>query len=196
MLLDELDKELERRGHKFCRYADDCNIYVKSKRAGEWVLKSITKFLGYSYYYNKEGVQLRVHPKSFEKLKNKIRQVINRNVSMNFKERVKKLAQTTTGWVNYYKLANMEKKLKEIDEWTRRRLRACIWKTWKKVKTRFKYLMKLGIPKPKAWEYANTRKGYWRIPQSPILSKTITNQRLINHGFKSLSEQYKKIRLS
>lgn len=220
ILLDELDKELEKRGHKFCRYADDCNIYVKSKRAGERVLKSITeflekelklkvnqeksavasptrrKFLGYSYYYSKEGIQLRVHPKSFKKLKNKIRQATNRNVSMNFEQRLKKLAEITTGWVNYYKLANMEKRLKEIDEWARRRLRACIWKTWKKTKTRFKYLIKLGVPKQKAWQYANTRKGYWRISNSPILNKTITNQRLINHGFKSLLQQYKKIRLS
>lgn len=220
ILLDELDKELEKRGHQFCRYADDCNIYVKSKRAGRRVLESITKFLektlkltvnqeksavasptrrkflGYSYYYRRNEIQLRVHQKSFTKLKDKIRRVTNRNVSMNFEWRLKKLAQITTGWVNYYKLANMEKKLREIDEWTRRRLRCCIWKTWKKTKTKGKNLMKLGVPKYKAWEYANTRKSYWRISNSPILNKTITNQRLINHGFKSLSKQYKKIRLS
>lgn len=220
ILLDELDKELEKRGHQFCRYADDCNIYVKSKRAGKRVLESITKFLeknlklkvnqeksavaspirrkflGYSYYYTKDGIQLRVHQKSFTKLKDKIRKVTNRNASMNFEWRLKKLAQITTGWVNYYKLANMERKLREIDEWIRRRLRCCIWKTWKEVKTKGKNLMKLGVPKSKAWEYANTRKSYWRISNSPILKKTITNQRLINHGFKSLSKQYKKIRLS
>ena len=90
----------------------------------------------------------------------------------------------------------MRIKLEELDKWIRRRLRACIWKTWKKIKTRFKNLKKLGIPENKAWEFANTRKGYWRIAASPILNKTITNQRLISHGFKSLTSQYKKIRLS
>lgn len=220
ILLDELDKELQKRNHKFCRYADDCNIFVKSERAGKRVLKSITqflekrlklivnqgkstvapackiKFLGYSYYYSKGKAQLRVHQCSFEKFKNKIRIATNRNVSMNFQYRLKKLAETTTGWINYYKLANMEKRLKEIEEWTRRRLRACIWKTWKKIKTRFKNLMKLGVKRQKAWEFANTRKGYWRIANSPVLKKTITNQRLINHGFKSLLQQYMDIRLS
>ncbi len=84
----------------------------------------------------------------------------------------------------------------EMDSWVRRRLRACIWKTWKKVKTRFRNLMKLGVPKNQAWQHANTRRGNWRISNSPVLSKTVTNQRLINHDFKSLSSQYMKFRLS
>lgn len=220
ILLDELDKELERRGHKFCRYADDCNIYVKSMRAGERVLKSITKFLeqklrlkvnaeksavssptkrkflGYTFYYGKGGIKFRVHDKSYERLKRKIKDITNRNVSMNFNHRIKKLNEIVVGWVNYFKLADMKTKLKELDQWIRRRLRAVVWKTWKLVRTRFKNLMKLGVSKDMAWEYANTRKGYWRISNSPILNKTITNQRLINHGFKSLSSQYEKFRLS
>lgn len=220
ILLDELDKELERRGHKFCRYADDANIYVKSRRAGERVLKSITKFLeqklklkvnteksavssptkrkflGYSFYYGKGGIKFRAHDKSYERLKEKIRKITNRNISMNFDYRIKKLNEIIVGWVNYFKLADMKNKLLELDGWIRRRLRACIWKTWKLVRTRFVNLMKLGVPRQKAWEFANTRKGYWRISNSPILSKAITNQRLINHGFRSLSSQYEKFRLS
>ncbi len=220
ILLNELDKELETRGHRFCRYADDCNIYVKSKRAGERVLKSITKFLeqklklkvnseksavssptkrkflGYSFYYRKGSIGFRVHNKSYESLKEKIRKITNRNISMNFNYRIKKLNEIIVGWVNYFKLADMKNKLIELDGWIRRRLRACVWKTWKKIKTKFNNLIKLGIPKDKSWEYANTRKGYWRISGSPILNKTITNQRLINHGFKSLSSQYEKVRLS
>lgn len=220
ILLDELDKELERRGHRFCRYADDCNIYVKSKRAGDRVLRNITKFLeqklklkvnddksavssptkrkflGYSFYYEKGGIKFRVHEKSYERLKEKIRDITNRNVSMNFNLRIKKLNEIIVGWVNYFKLADMKSKLLELDQWIRRRLRACIWKTWKRVKTRFQNLMKLGVPRYKAWEFANTRKGFWRISKSPILNKTITNQILINHGFKSLSSQYEKFRLS
>lgn len=220
ILLDELDKELERRGHRFCRYADDCNIYVKSMRAGERVLRSITKFLeqklklkvnaeksavssptkrkflGYSFYYGKGGIKFRVHDKSYERLKDKIRMITNRNASMNFDYRIKKLNEIIVGWVNYFKLADMKRKLEDLDQWIRRRLRACVWKTWKKIKTRAQNLIKLGVPRDKAWEFANTRKGYWRISGSPILNKTITNQRLINHGFKSVSSQYDKFRLS
>ena len=115
---------------------------------------------------------------------------------MNFNHRIKKLNEIVVGWVNYFKLTDMKTKLKDLDQWIRRRLRAVVWKTWKLVRTRFKNLMKLGVPRGKAWEYANTRKSYWRISKSPILNKTITNQRLINHGFKSLSSQYEKFRLS
>ena len=213
ILLDELDKELERRGHKFCRYADDCNIYVRSLRAGERVLKSITKFLerklklkvnteksavssptkrkflGYSFYYGKDGVRFRVHDKSYERLKEKIRKITNRNISMNFGYRIKKLNEIIVGWVNYFKLADMKTKLMELDQWIRRRLRAVVWKSWKLVRTRFKNLMKLGVPREIAWQYANTRKGYWRISNSHILNKTITNQRLINHGFKRVKSK-------
>ena len=220
ILLDELDKELERRGHRFCRYADDCNIYVRSIRAGERVLKSITKFLegklklkvnteksavssptkrkflGYSFYYGKDAIKFRVHDKSYERLKEKIKNITNRNVSMNFDYRIKRLNEIIVGWVNYFKLADMKGKLSELDQWIRRRLRAVVWKTWKLSKTRFKNLMKLGVSKEVAWQFANTRKGYWRISKSPILNKTITNQRLTNHGFKSLISQYEKLRLS
>lgn len=94
---------------------------------------------------------------------------------MNFNHRIKKLNEVIVGWVNYFKLADMKNKLKQLDQWIRRRLRFCIWKTWKLVRTRFKNLMKLGVPEYKAWEYSNTGKSYWRISKSPILSKTITN---------------------
>lgn len=220
IMLDVFDKELEQRGHKFCRYADDCNIYVKSRRAGERVMQSMRrflkgklkltineeksavasptkrKFLGYSFYTGKKGCQLRVHPKSIKKIKNKIRDITNRNRSMNFEARVKRLIEMTRGWVNYFKLADMKGLLKELDEWTRRRLRACIWKTWKRIRTRFTYLFKLGIPKDKAWEFANTRKGYWRISGSPIMQRAVTNKRLENRGFISMSALYEKTRLA
>ena len=154
------------------------------------------KFLGYSFYYSKGIVRFRVHKNSLKRLKGKLKDATNRKRSMNFRYRIKKINKIIVGWVNYYRLADMKNKLKDLDEWLRRRLRACIWKTWKKVKTKYKNLMKLGIPKAKAWEYANTRKGYWRIALSWILTKTITNQRLINYGLKTLSSQYNKFRLS
>ena len=220
ILLDKLDKELENRGHRFVRYADDCNVYVKSKRAGARVLASITKyleknlrlkvnqsksavasvtkrkFLGYSFYYSRWGVRFRADKNSLNRLKIKLREITNRNKSMSFRYRIKKVNEIIVGWVNYYRMADMKNKLKSLDRWLRRRLRACIWKTWKKVKTRYKNLVRLKVPKNKAWEYANTRKGYWRVAVSWVMTKTITNQRLINYGLKTLSSQYNKIRLS
>lgn len=219
IMLNELDKMLEERGHKFCRYADDCNIYVKSKRAGLRVMETVRKFLekelrlkvneeksavaspmkrkflGYSFYFRNGKCRLRVHPKSLNRLKDKIREVTNRNVSMNFEVRLKKLTEKTRGWVNYFKLADMSNALKEMDGWIRRRLRACIWKTWKKILTKFTNLRKLGIDRNKAWEYANTRKGYWRISNSPILSRAITNERLVRRGYVSMSTLYRKVKL-
>jgi group II intron reverse transcriptase/maturase len=215
IMLDELDKELEKRGHRFVRYADDCNIYVKSKRAGERVYESIKayletklklkvneeksavasptrrKFLGFSFYYKKGGEPgIRIHQRSFQRLREKVKRVTNRNWGVSMEYRLKKLAEITNGWVNYFGLADGERKLQRLDEWIRRRLRACIWKQWKKVKTKFKNLQKLGIDKQKAWQYANTRKGYWRISRSQFLHHAITNQRLEKQGFKSLVNRY------
>jgi len=215
IMLDELDKELEKRGHRFVRYADDCNIYVKSKRAGQRVYESIKtyletklklnvnegksavaspirrKFLGFSFYYKKGGEPaIRIHNRSYQKLKEKVRRVTNRNWGVSMEYRLKKLAEVTNGWVNYFGVADAGNQLQNLDNWIRRRLRACIWKQWKKIKTKHKNLVKLGFDKSKAWEFANTRKGFWRISKSPILHRTITNHRLELKGFKSLVKRY------
>jgi group II intron reverse transcriptase/maturase len=219
IMLDELDKELEKRGHRFVRYADDCNIYVKSKRAGQRVYGSVKKyletklklyvnenksavasptrrkFLGFSFYYKKGGVPaIRIHKRSFQRLKEKVRRITNRNWGVSMAYRLKKLSETTNGWVNYFGIANCENKLQDLDSWIRRRLRACIWKQWKKIKTKCKNLQKLGIDKSKAWEFANTRKGFWRISKSPIMQRTVTNHRLELKGFKSLVKRYHIVR--
>jgi len=108
--------------------------------------------------------------------------------------RIKKLNEICIGWVNYYgKIADAKTTLKEMDEWIRRRLRMCIWKQWKKIRTRFKNLIQLKVPKCKAWEYANTRKGYWRISNSPILNTTLNNQFFETSKLRSLSVQYSKV---
>lgn len=107
--------------------------------------------------------------------------------------RLKKLKQITVGWINYYGIANAKSKLQEIDGWIRRRLRACLWKQWKKIKTKHKNLVKLGISNSKAWEHANTRKGYWRISSSPILSTSLTNKHLEKLGFISLTKIYQNV---
>lgn len=216
VMLHELDKELTKRGHKFCRYADDSNIFVRSKRAGERVMRGITsyletrlklkvnqdksavdrpwnrKFLGFSFYTDSEGVMIRVHSKSIIKLENKIREITSRSNAMSEEQRINRLNSLIRGWVNYFKIANMKSHIRSIDEWTRRRLRMCIWKSWKRIKSKFKNLIKLGIPKPKAWEYANTRKGYWRISNSFILSKSLTNRYFENMGLLSFSGVFAK----
>ena len=214
IMLNELDKELETRGLRFCRYADDCNIYVKSRKAAMRVMASVTrflevelklkvnqekssvdrpwqlKFLGFSFYPKKGEVGIRVHPKSVRKLKEKLKELTGRSNAMSLDFRLQKLKQAVTGWVNYFGIADMKAITKNLDEWLRRRIRMCIWKQWKKNRTRFKNLMKLGVPKQKAWEHANTRKSYWRTANSPILACTITNSKLKKRGLVSIQERY------
>ena len=218
IMLDELDKELERRGHKFCRYADDCNAYVKSKRAGERVMQSITeylekklklkvnqdksavdrpwrrKFLGFSFYNKKDGVGIRVHAKPLNKFKGRVREILSRSNGLSMEQRIRALNYLVIGWVNYFELADMKTRAAELDEWIRRRLRMCMWKQWRKIRTRHDNLVKLGVEDSKAWEYANTRKGYWRIAGSPILNCTLTNEYLVRLGFVSLSSRYSQVR--
>ncbi|MGL5329273.1 MAG: group II intron maturase-specific domain-containing protein, partial [Peptostreptococcaceae bacterium] len=203
--------------HKFCRFADDCNVYVKTQKAGKRVLESMKKliegklklkvntkksavdlvtrrkFLGFSFYFAKDGVEMRIHEQSYKKFKNKIREATNRNTGISMEMRLKRLGQITTGWINYYGIAKGLSKLREIEGWIRRRLRACIWKQWKKIGTRHRNLTKLGVPSWKAWEYANTRKGYWRISNSPIVTTTLGNKYLEELGYKSITKRYQLI---
>jgi len=217
IMLNELDKELKKRGLKFCRYADDVNIYVKSKKAADRVMASITKFiegdlklkvnrdksavdrpwklkfLGFSFYHKKNEMGIRVHPKSLKKFKDKLKDITGRSNAMSVHERIKKLKEVIYGWINYFKIADMVKLIKGLDEWLRRRIRMCYWKRWKKIKTRHDNLVKLGIDKYKAWEYANTRKGYWRISNSPVLATALTNEKLKKQGFPIITERYLKV---
>ena len=217
IMLDEVDKELERRGHKFCRFADDCNIYVKSRKAGLRVLNSIKiliendlklkvnekksavdlvsrrKFLGFSFYFAKGGAQIRIHENSYKKLKSKVIEITNRNKGIDMGWRMLKLNQLMIGWVNYFGIAKAKSNIQHIEKWIRRRLRACIWKQWKLPRTRCKNLVKLGMDKYKAYQYSNTRKGYWRISKSPILSKTLTNKYLEEIGYMSISKRYLEV---
>lgn len=214
IMLNELDKELTKRGLKFARYADDCNIYVKSKKAADRVMQSITKyieqdlklkvntdkskverpwqckFLGYSFYRKEDEIKIKVHEKSIRKLKEKLKQLTGRSKIGNIKLTYEKIKQLAVGWINYFKLADMKSSMKELDKWLRRRIRMCYWKQWKRIRTKFSNLQKLGISKQKAWEYANTRKGYWRISNSPILSVSITNAKLEKAGLVSLLKIY------
>jgi RNA-directed DNA polymerase len=213
IMLDELDKELEKRGHKFCRYADDCNIYVRSQKAGERVMESIThyiekvlklkvnrnksavdrpnrrKFLGFSFYMKKGKAHNFIHKKPIARFKAKVKAITSRSNAKSMEMRLKELSQLINGWVNYFHIADMEKVAKELDYWIRRRLRMCYWKQWKKIGSRHDNLIKLGAEERKAWEYANTRKGYWQIANSPILATTLTNEYLEKQGFLSLTKR-------
>jgi hypothetical protein len=197
--MDELPKgnpELEKRGHHFCRYADDCNIYVKSRKAAERVMESITsflenklklkvnrdksavdrpwmrKFLGFSFYTHKNGIGIRVHPKVVKRFKDKVREITSRSNGRSMGYRIEKLRQLITGWVNYFGIADMKGLARDLDMWIRRRIRMCYWKQWKKIKTKHDNLVKLGMKDNEAWKFANTRKGYWRISNSQILNIT------------------------
>jgi group II intron reverse transcriptase/maturase len=219
VLLNELDNELEKRGHNFVRYADDLVIFCKSRRSAERTMKNIIpfiekklflkvnrdkshvatirdiKFLGYSFYKYKGKGRLRIHPKSVEKMKAKIKQLTSRSNGWGNDRRKEALSQYITGWVQYFKLADMERLLIKVDEWYRRRLRMVIWKQWKRIKTRVVNLIKLGINKYKAYEWANTRKGYWHIANSWILSSTVTTQRLRDAGYVFFSDYYRKVKV-
>lgn len=219
IMLNELDKELEIRGHKFVRYADDCMILCKSKRAAQRTLDHIipfiegklylkvnkektvvahvknVKFLGYGFYiYNGKGL-LRVHPKSITKMKENVKLLTCRSNGWGNERRKVAIRQYITGWVNYFKLANMKSLLLEIDGWYRRRLRMVIWKQWKRIRTRFQNLMKLGISKFQAWMFSNTRKSYWRTAKSPILSTSISNDSLQKAGYLFFSTYYRSVRV-
>lgn len=217
IMLNELDKELERRKHPFVRYADDLMIFCKSKRSAKRTLKNIlpfiekklflkvnqektvvdnvrrVKFLGFTFYKYKGKARVRVHPKSIEKMKKRIKELTSRSNGWSNEKRIKKLRRYIMGWINYFKLADMKSLLKRTDKWMRRRIRMIYWKQWKKVKTKFSMLQRLGTNKQRAWEYANTRKSYWRISNSPILSKSLGNEVLKRFGYLFFYDYYRQV---
>ncbi|MEX3743965.1 group II intron reverse transcriptase/maturase [Lysinibacillus xylanilyticus] len=212
ILLHELDKELEKRGHRFVRYADDCNIYVRSLKAGERVKVGMTTFiekklklkvneeksavgkpsarifLGVSFYRNKRQTRIHVPKKSKQKFEDKIRRLTNRNRSMRMDERIKYLNYLIQGWGNYFKIGEVRKYAKKMDAHIRRRLRACRWKEWKKTTTKYRNLKKLGIRPNDAYRMANTRKGYWRTSNNPIIDRALNNKYWEKQNLKSLSQ--------
>ena len=148
------------------------------------------KYLGYSFYICKGEGRLRIHPKSVQKFKDKIREITGRSNGTGIEARKVRLNQVVRGWMNYFKLADAKKLIQGLDEWIRSRIRMGTWKQWKKVRTRFENLKRLGIKEERAWMWANTRKGYWRTAHSPILSTAFSNQRFKQVGYLSLMECY------
>ena len=214
VMLNELDRELERRGHPFVRYADDALIFCKSERAALRVRETITRFiedrlflkvnrektvvsyvrgvkyLGYSFYVKEGKCLLTVHPKSKSKLKSRLKELTSRSNGWGLELRKLKLGEYIRGWVDYYHLAQMKRFCRETDEWLRRRIRMCIWKTWKRVKTRIVNLKKCGIPHWKAYQWGNTRLGCWRVACSPIMHLATSNDKLRKAGYTNLLDCY------
>ena len=215
IMLNELDRELERRGHRFVRFADDAIIFCKSRKSAERTLKNIVpyiegklflkvnrakttvshvskiKYLGYAFYRYKGKCKLRIHPKSVKKMKDKLRLLTNRNNGWGNDYRIQKLKEFARGWINYFSKAEMKKLMVEIDEWLRRRIRAIYWKQWKKVKTRYRMLKALKLPEWKVHEMANCRKGCWRA--AVMLNSALTNKIIARLGYISMSDYYLKI---
>lgn len=213
ILLDEFDKELEKRGHAFCRYADDCNIYVGSERAGERVMESLVqflgkklrlkvnrgksavarprerKFLGLRIVKGKE-VMVSIAPKSIARFKKRVREITKRNRGISLARMLGELNRYTTGWVNYFGIARARDIMSKLDSWIRRRLRCFIWKQWKNWSTRVHHLRRAGVGPWLAYGIASGKHGPWNVAGSPAMTKAAPNEYLKRQGYKSLYERY------
>ena len=218
--LTDFDRMLESRGHKFIRYADDCNIYVRSRRAAERVMTSCIKyfegklklkvnreksqtgsplklkFLGFSLCKIGKRTGIRPHGKSIKRFKDKIREMTSRKQGKSIEIILLNLKRYTTGWLGYYSIADMKSLIQSTNEWIRRRIRQIFWKQWKKISAKLENLKRLGIPKSKAWEWANSRLGYWRIADSWILHRSLTNEYLASIGYDDISKRYEVLYLN
>ena len=214
VMLHELDKDLQERGHSFVRYADDCSIYVKSEKSAHRVLESITDYiegklklkvnkektkisrpsqstlLGFSFYRNGAEWRIRIAPKALKRVKEKMKSKTKRNDPSNTEEKIKKIEAVIKGWVNYFSIAQARSVLWKLDEMVRVRLRIGIWKQWKRPKTRVNNLVKLKISKQTAYQWGNSSLGYCRIAHSPILSITLNNEYFQRIGYVGFYNYY------
>jgi RNA-directed DNA polymerase len=217
ILLDDLDKELEQRGHKFVRYADDCNIYVQTPRAGERVMDSVktflekklklkvnpkkskvdraqrVKFLGFSFFKRNGETLIRVANRSLERFRDKLRRLTKRTRSGRLEDIIQTLNQYTVGWIGYFRQANTPSVFEDLDCWIRRRLRQMVWKRWKRGRTRYKELRKLGVPPERAGLGA-VGKSPWHMSKSPVVNEALSNAYWRNVGLKSIKARYLELR--
>jgi group II intron reverse transcriptase/maturase len=222
IMLDELDRELIRMGVKYVRYADDFSIYCQEENEAEEVQEKIYKFLkenlhlpvneeksgirtpeeftilGYGFERRKEESErndyhLIVGMKKWKTLKEKLREVTRKTIPYTFDVRMTKLKEIQRGWVQYFRLADILWKLKDLDKWVRSRIRYCIWHNWKKPIRRRKSLIRMGIDPQRARLWSHTRLGGWAVARSPILKTTITNERLVRRGYQAMSTLFATI---
>ena len=217
--LTKFDQLLEKRGHKFLRYADDCNIYVRTERAAKRVMENCVKFLegklklqvnrrksqvgsplkvkflGFSLHKVVRKIGIRPHGKVLKRFKEKIKEITSRSRGRSIQNILQELRKYTTGWLSYFSIANMRTQMQEINKWIRSRLRMYLWKQWKRISTRFMNLQKLGLDRNRAWQYANTRLGYWRVAGSAILKRTLTDKYLESLGYMNIAKKYEVFHL-
>jgi len=216
VMLDDLDWELERRGHRFVRYADDVTVYVKSERAGQRVMASISEcverrlklkvsrqksavdlarkrpLLGFRFFGRDREVKVRIDPSARKRVKDRLRQLTSRKWGVSMERRIEEINRYTVGWTNYH--ADTPSVFERLDTWLRRRLRQVRWKEWKRPRTRERKLQPLGIPKREAREWSYSRKGYWRISGSPVLSRALPNAYWVRQGLNGFADPYRRFR--
>jgi RNA-directed DNA polymerase len=154
------------------------------------------KFLGFSLYKVKGKAGIRPHQESLKRFKEKIRELTSRKQARPVEQILNRIKQYTRGWLGYYAIADMTSRIKELNEWTRRRIRQIYWKQWKRISARFENLKKLGIDRGRAWEWANSRLGYWRVSLSWILTRSLTNEYLVSAGYDDISQRYEALHQS
>ena len=216
IMLDPLDKELEKRGHQFARYADDFTILVKSQRAGERVLRSISrylqnrlklvvnstkshvvktsdsKFLGFTF----RGGRIQWHPKTLLKFKQQVRRLTNRNWGVSMRYQLFKTSQFIRGWINYFGIANCYQLCVDLDHWIRRRVRMAYWRQWRKPRTKVRSLMKLGVRVQSAVACGITSKGPWRSSKTPGIQQALSNAYLKSQGLVALRDGWIRLHYS
>ena len=219
IMLTDLDRELEERGHKFVRYADDCNIYVKTQRAGERVMEGVTKylekklklkvnpkksrvervtrakFLGFSFWKRKGEVLIRIANRAKERFTERMRHLTRRTRPGKMEDIIKEVNQSNRGWIAYYRLATTPSVYQELDEWIRRRLRQILWKRWKRGTTRYRELVKLGVPRERA-ALGAVGTSPWRMSHTPVVHEALNNAYWRKSGLESIAERYAKLRSS
>ena len=221
--LNEFDQEYQKRGVPCIRYADDIVLLAKSKRATERLLESSTKyleeklkltvnreksrtvsvfairnfkFLGFALGRNGNGIYIRVHPKSWKKFKSKLKDLSSRRSVQRIKPSLEGIKVYARGWLNYYGIASMKKNIEDINGWLYHRIRMCIWKQWKRPRTKVRNLIKMGVPKDLAWQAGNSRRGHWYTTHTVAINMAMTKERLISSGFYDLSTAYQSVHVN
>lgn len=221
--LNEFDQEYEKRGVAFVRYADDIVLLSKSKRAAKRLLETSTnylegtlklavnqekssvvsvfairnfKFLGFTLGKNGTGIYVRVHGKSWRKMKSRLKELSSRRSVQSIRPSLERIKVFMRGWLNYYGIAEMKKRIEELNKWLYHRIRMCIWKQWKKPRTKVRNLQKMGVPKDLAWQAGNSRRGYWFTTHTVAINMAMTKERLINSGFYDLATAYQSVHVN
>jgi len=221
--LNEFDQEFQKRGVPVVRYADDIVLLAKSERATRRLLETSTnylegklkltvnreksrvvsvfairnfKFLGFALGRNKKGIYVRVHAKSWKKFKSRLKELSSRRSAQSIRPALGKIKVYARGWLNYYGIADMKNLIEDINSWLYHRIRMCIWKQWKKPKTKLRNLLKLGVPENLAYQAANSRRGYWFVTHTVAVNIALTKERLIRNGFYDLANAYQSVHVN